>query len=86
MKYGGRRAVYELMDMVAPPLLGPPPKKLSPKLVFDRTGEEDKARHGELKMRLLDDSAMGEALQRAQERSKTGERLRPVSQEPQPRA
>ena len=81
MEFGGRRAVYELMDMEAPPLPGPPPKKFSPKLVFDRTGEEDKARYTGLKMGLLDDDAMAEALRRAQERSKKGERLRPVLQE-----
>jgi hypothetical protein len=81
MEYGGRRAVYGLMGMEPPPLEGPPPKKLATKLVFDRTGENDKARYAGLKMGYLDDSAMGEALQRAQERSKKGESLRPVLQE-----
>jgi hypothetical protein len=81
MEYGGRRAIYGLMDMEPPPLEGPPPKKLSPKLVFDRTGENDKARYTGLKMGLMDDSAMAEALQRAQAKSKNGERLRPVLQE-----
>jgi hypothetical protein len=81
MEYGGRRAVYDLMGMEPPPLEGPPPKKLSPKLVFDRTGQEDKARYKGLKMGLLDDNAMAEALQRAQERSKKGERLRAALQE-----
>lgn len=75
---GGRRAVYDLMGMDAPPLLGPPPKKKVRKLKIDRTGENDQARYTGLKMgQILDDSAMGEALARANQKAKEGEELRP---------
>ena len=77
MDMGGRRAVYELMDMEPPPLVGPPKKKKVPKLVIDRTGEEDKARYTGLKMgQVLDDDVMGEALARANRRAKEGKELR----------
>lgn len=79
---GGRRAVYDLMDMEPPPLLGPPPKKKVPKLKIDRTGENDKARYTGLKMgQALDDDVMGEALARANKRAKEGKDLRPVLME-----
>jgi hypothetical protein len=72
MERGGRRWVYELMDMPAPALKGPPPKKYAPKLVIDRTGKEDKARYSGLKMgQVMDDNVMAEALVRANERAKT---------------
>lgn len=75
---GGRRAVYDLMGMDPPPLIGPPPKRSAPELKFDRTGEEDKARYSGLKMgQVLDDSAMAEALQRANQKAKEGKQLRP---------
>jgi len=79
---GGRRAVYDLMDMERPPLLGPPPKKIVPKLIIDRTGEDDKARYTGLKMgQVLDDDVMGEALARANKKAKEGKELRPVLME-----
>ena len=79
---GGRRAVYDLMEMEPPPLLGPPPKKKVPKLVIDRTGENDKARYTGLKMgQVLDDNVMGEALARANSKAKEGKDLRPVLME-----
>lgn len=82
MDMGGRRAVYELMDMEAPPLMGPPPKKKVPKLKIDRTGEDDMARYTGLKMgQVLDDDAMGEALARANKKAKEGKALRPVLME-----
>lgn len=75
---GGRRAVYDLMDMEPPPLVGPPKKKVVPKLVIDRTGEDDKARYTGLKMgQVLDDDVMGEALARANKKAKEGKELRP---------
>eukprot|EP00980_Cylindrotheca_fusiformis_P013580 scaffold3479_cov106-Cylindrotheca_fusiformis.AAC.1 len=78
MELGGRRAVYELMDMQPPPLQAPPKKKSAPKLVIDRTGEGDKARYSGLKMgQLLDDDLMAEALERARKREKEGRELRP---------
>ena len=76
---GGRRAVYDLMNMKAPRLNGPPPKKKAPKLKFDRTGEDDEARYTGLKMgQVLDDDVMGEALARANKKAKEGKELRPV--------
>ena len=76
---GGRRAVYDLMDMKKPTLYGPPPKKKVPKLKFDRTGEDDEARYTGLKMgQVLDDDVMGEALARANKKAKEGKELRPV--------
>ena len=78
MDMGGRQAAYELMGMDPPPLPGPPPKSKAPELRIDRTGEEDENRYSGLKMgTLLDDDAMGEALARANEKSKKGESLRP---------
>jgi len=78
MEMGGRKAVYELMGMPVPP---PPPKKKViqvPKLKIDRTGEDDTARYSGLKLgQILDDTTMGEALARANEKAKRGERLRP---------
>ncbi len=82
MEMGGRRAVYELMGMEAPPPA--PIKKVIqvPKLVIDRTGEDDKARYSGLKMgQVLDDEAMAEALARANEKAKRGESLRPKLKE-----
>jgi hypothetical protein len=79
MNLGGRMPVYELMGMEAPVLPGPPPKLKTPKLKFDRTGEEDKARYTGLKMgQVIDDDVMGEALARANEKAKKGERMRPT--------
>lgn len=79
---GGRRAVYDLMDMETPPLLGPPPKKKVPKLKIDRTGEEDQARYTGLKMgQVLDDDVMAEALARANKKAKEGKELRPTLME-----
>lgn len=78
MDLGGRRAVYELMDMEAPPLPGPPPKKSAPKLVIDRKGENDKARYTGLKMgQVMDDDVMAVALERANKKAAKGDRLRP---------
>jgi len=79
---GGRRAVYDLMDMEPPPLLGPPKKKIVPKLKIDRTGEDDEARYTGLKMgQILDDDVMGEALALANKKAKEGKELRPVLME-----
>jgi hypothetical protein len=78
MEMGGRNAVYALMGMVAPP---PPPKRKViqvPDLKIDRTGEDDRARYSGLKLgQILDDDTMAEALARANEKAKRGERLRP---------
>lgn len=76
---GGRRAVYELMDMEPPPLVGPPKRKVVPKLKIDRTGEDDQARYTGLKMgQVLDDDVMGEALAKANQKAKEGKELRPT--------
>lgn len=78
MEFGGRRAVYDLMGMPTPALVGPPPKKTAPKLVIDREGKEDKARYSGLKMgQIIDDNVMGEALARANKKAKEGKELRP---------
>lgn len=75
---GGRRAVYDLMEMEPPPLRGPPPKIIVPELVIDRTGEDDEARYTGLKMgQVLDDDIMGEALARANKKAKEGKEMRP---------
>jgi hypothetical protein len=81
---GGRRAVYDLMGLDPPVLVGPKPKKSAPELKIDRTGAEDKARYSGLKMgQVLDDSAMAEALERANKRAKEGKELRPKLMEEQ---
>lgn len=78
MDIGGRRAAYELMGMEPPALAGPPPKRKAPELRIDRTGENDENRYSGLKMgQIMDDDAMGEALARANEKSKKGQSLRP---------
>ena len=78
MNNGGRRAMYKLMDLPEPaPRKKVTKKKSAPKLIIDRTGETDKARYSGLKMtQLLDDDAMGQALQEAAEKVKRGESLR----------
>jgi len=79
MENGGRRAMYELMDLPEPPVSERLKKKKKvPKLVIDLTGETDDARYKGLKMtQVLDDEEMGRALARAQKRSKEGKSLRP---------
>jgi hypothetical protein len=76
MEMGGRRAVYDLMDMEPPP---PPPRKKIVKaapLKMDRIGEDDQARYSGLKMgQVLDDSVMEQALAAAQKKVKAGETL-----------
>ena len=82
MDMGGRLAVYDLMDMEAPAIAPRPKPKSAPKLEIDRTGSSDPARYTGLKMgQVMDDSVMADALQRAQEKSKKGEALRPKLQE-----
>ncbi|CAJ1934579.1 unnamed protein product [Cylindrotheca closterium] len=77
MELGGRRAVYDLMGMKAPPTKGPPPKVVTPKIVIDRTGADDEGRYSGLKMGLgMDDDAMAEALAKASQKSKEGKGLR----------
>ena len=82
MDMGGRTFVYDLMGMDPPPVVLRPKPKSAPKLEIDRTGANDPARYSGLKMgQVLDDNAMAEALQQAQEKSKKGEALRPKLQE-----
>jgi hypothetical protein len=78
MENGGRRAMYQLMDLPEP---ATPKrvtrKKSSPKLVIDRTGETDEARYSGLKMsQALDDDAMGKALEEAARKVREGKSLR----------
>lgn len=76
MKSGGRLEMYKLMGLEPPVMLRKEKPKAAP-LVFDRTGEQDKGRYGGLKMGLLgDDDMMGEALQQANQKVRTGERMR----------
>lgn len=78
MENGGRRAMYQLMDLPEPAT----PKRLTvkksaPKLVIDRTGETDAARYSGLKIsQALDDDAIGQALEAAAQKVKKGESLR----------
>eukprot|EP00571_Detonula_confervacea_P011654 CAMPEP_0172312406 /NCGR_PEP_ID=MMETSP1058-20130122/17417_1 /TAXON_ID=83371 /ORGANISM="Detonula confervacea, Strain CCMP 353" /LENGTH=377 /DNA_ID=CAMNT_0013025851 /DNA_START=72 /DNA_END=1205 /DNA_ORIENTATION=- len=78
MENGGRRAMYELMDLPEPAT----PKRLkkkksAPKLVIDLTGETDEARYTGLKMSAsMDDDAMGKALEEAARKVREGESLR----------
>lgn len=78
MTNGGRRAMYQLMDLPEPATPERLTKKKSaPKLVFDRTGESDSARYTGLKMSAsLDDDAMGKALEEAARKVREGESLR----------
>lgn len=78
MEYGGRRAMYQLMDIPEPATPERLAKKKSaPKLVIDRTGETDKARYSGLKVsQVLDDEAMGKALEEAAKKVKEGKSLR----------
>jgi hypothetical protein len=78
MKNGGRRAMYQLMNLPEPATPERLTKKKSaPKLVIDRTGETDKARYTGLKMSAaMDDDAMGKALEEAARKVKQGESLR----------
>ena len=78
MDAGGNRKMYPLMDMPPPPISERAKPKSAPKLVIDRTGESDQARYTGLKMgQVLDDDEMARALQRAMEKQKKGESLRP---------
>ncbi len=78
MENGGRRAIYQLMDLPEPATPKRVTKKKSaPKLVIDRTGENDEARYSGLKMtQALDDDAMGKALEEAARKVREGKSLR----------
>ena len=78
MENGGRRAIYQLMDLPEPATPKRVAKKKSaPKLVIDRTGENDEARYSGLKMtQALDDDAMGKALEEAARKVREGKSLR----------
>jgi hypothetical protein len=78
MQNGGRRAMYRLMDLPEPAT----PKRINrkksaPKLVIDRTGENDRARYSGLKMtQVLDDEVMGQVLQETVQKVKEGKALK----------
>jgi len=78
MSNGGRRAMYQFMDLPEPATPERLTKKKSaPKLVIDRTGETDTARYSGLKVsQSLDDEAMGRALEEAAKKVKEGKSLR----------
>jgi len=78
MDAGGNRKMYPLMDMTPPPIPERSKPKSAPKLVIDKTGENDQARYTGLKLgQVLDDDEMGRALQQAYEKQEKGESLRP---------
>jgi hypothetical protein len=78
MNAGGRSEMYKLMDMEPPPIPDRVKPKSAPKLIIDRTGETDKNRYTGLKMgQVLDDEAMGKALEEAFKKKQRGDRLRP---------
>lgn len=78
MEYGGRRAMYTLMDLQEPATIPTRSiKKSVPKLIIDRTGETDAARYTGLKISsILDEDAMGIALEEAARKVKDGKSLR----------
>ncbi|KAL7465756.1 hypothetical protein ACHAXS_006073 [Conticribra weissflogii] len=78
MNNGGRLAMYSLMGLPEPATpVRVVEKKSAPKLVIDRTGETDKARYKGLKMtQVLDDDAMGKALEEVARKKKEGQSLR----------
>ena len=76
MEAGGRLAMYKLMDIVPPPIRPKPSPKSAPKFVIDRTGKNDQARYTGLKM-AMDDDSIAAALEKAQQKTKEGQRLRP---------
>ena len=74
--------MYELLGMEPPAVPSRPKPKSAPKLVIDRTGENDRARYSGLKMgQMLDDAAQGAALAEAQRKAKEGKSLRPRLEE-----
>ena len=78
-EYGGRRAMYTLMDLPEPATTARSSSKKSvpKKLIIDRTGESDKARYTGLKISsILDEDAMGKALEEAARKVKEGQSLR----------
>jgi hypothetical protein len=76
MKAGGRLAMYKLLEMPLPVLKRKPKPKPVEELVIDKTGDTDRGRYSGIKMGLLDDNAMAEALQQTQSKEKEGLPLR----------
>eukprot|EP00529_Nitzschia_sp_RCC80_P026335 CAMPEP_0113471228 /NCGR_PEP_ID=MMETSP0014_2-20120614/16868_1 /TAXON_ID=2857 /ORGANISM="Nitzschia sp." /LENGTH=346 /DNA_ID=CAMNT_0000363853 /DNA_START=136 /DNA_END=1176 /DNA_ORIENTATION=- /assembly_acc=CAM_ASM_000159 len=67
MELGGRPEAYRIMEMPVPTTGRRPEleKKSAPKLVIDRTGENDKARYSGLKInQVLDDDLMAQELEK----------------------
>lgn len=74
--------MYELLGLEAPKITSRPKPKTAPKLVIDRTGENDRARYSGLKLgQVLDDDMQAKALEEVQEKVKRGESLKPKLQE-----
>ena len=77
MENGGRLAMYKLLDLPVPAIkVTPASSQTAAEIVIDKLGETDSGRYSGLKMGLLDDSAMAEALARAQKKQKEGIPLR----------
>lgn len=70
--------MYRLMDLTEPAVSDRINKpKSAPKLVIDRTGDNDRARYSGLKItQVLDDDAIGQALQETAKKIKEGKELR----------
>ena len=74
--------MYELLGLPTPEITSKPKPKTAPKLVIDRTGENDQARYSGLKLgQILDDDLQAETLAKVQEKAKQGQALRPKLQE-----
>lgn len=74
---GGRKALYELMDIPLPPARIKPKPKSAGKLVIDRTGESDKGRYSGLKVtQMIDDDEMGRKLEEVRKKQMAGKSLR----------
>ncbi|GKY91282.1 hypothetical protein MPSEU_000100700 [Mayamaea pseudoterrestris] len=82
MENGGRLAMYELLGLPIPNIIiKPESPQRSSELIIDKRGETDAGRYSGLKMGLLDDSAMADALQQAQRKQKDGVPLRATIEE-----
>lgn len=77
MKNGGRLKMYELLNLIPPPIQNKPKPKTVTKLIIDRDGKNDKARYTGLKLgQILDDNIQGEVLLNVQNKIKAGEEIR----------
>mmetsp|Transcript_24581 Transcript_24581/g.28323 ORF Transcript_24581/g.28323 Transcript_24581/m.28323 type:complete len:420 (+) Transcript_24581:47-1306(+) len=77
MAAGGQRAMYSFMGLPEPPIPDRLKPKKVPKLVIDRTGENDPARYSGLKVnQVIDDDLMGRKLDEMA-RKKAADKVKP---------